>query len=49
VRHEAELRIRAALAEGGILINDARAPAFWVLADAEGNETCISTWQSRDG
>jgi 4a-hydroxytetrahydrobiopterin dehydratase len=46
---EAEPRIRAALEAGGTLINDAEAPAFWVLADAEGNEACITTWQGRDG
>jgi 4a-hydroxytetrahydrobiopterin dehydratase len=46
---EAESRIGAALAAGGTLINDARAPAFWVLADAEGNEACVTTWQGRDG
>jgi 4a-hydroxytetrahydrobiopterin dehydratase len=46
---EAEPRIGAALAAGGRLINDAEAPAFWVLADAEGNEACITTWQGRDG
>jgi len=45
---EAEPRIRAALAAGGRLINDAEAPAFWVLADAEGNEACVTTWQGRD-
>jgi 4a-hydroxytetrahydrobiopterin dehydratase len=31
------------------MINDTRAPAFWVLADAEGNEACVTTWQGRDG
>ena len=46
---EAEPRIRAALAAGGKLLSDAEAPAFWVLADAEGNEACITTWQGRDG
>jgi 4a-hydroxytetrahydrobiopterin dehydratase len=45
---EAAPRIRGALAAGGTLINDAEAPAFWVLADAEGNEACITTWQGRD-
>jgi len=45
---EAEPRISAALAAGGTLIYDAKAPAFWVLADAEGNEACITTWQGRD-
>src|SRR6185437_11114663 len=24
------------------------APPFWVLADPEGNEACITTWQGRD-
>jgi 4a-hydroxytetrahydrobiopterin dehydratase len=45
---EAEPRIQAALAAGGQLLNDRKAPAFWVLADAEGNEACITTWQGRD-
>jgi len=31
------------------LINDAQAPAFWVLADPEGNEACVTTWQGREG
>jgi 4a-hydroxytetrahydrobiopterin dehydratase len=46
---EAASRIGAALAAGGTLIDDTRAPAFWVLADAEGNEACVTTWQGRDG
>jgi 4a-hydroxytetrahydrobiopterin dehydratase len=46
---EAESRIGAALAAGGTLINDTQAPAVWVLADAEGNEACVTTWQGRDG
>ena len=41
-------RVDAALAAGGTLKSDAAAPAFWVLADAEGNEVCICTWQGRD-
>ena len=45
---EAEARIRATLAAGGKLTYDAEAPAFWVFADAEGNEACITTWQGRD-
>ena len=43
----AEQRIAAALAAGGRLVSDARAP-FWVLADPEGNEACICTWQARE-
>jgi 4a-hydroxytetrahydrobiopterin dehydratase len=45
---EAQRRVRAALDAGGMLVSDARAPAFWVLADAEGNEACVTTWQGRD-
>jgi len=37
----------AALAAGGTLVSDAAAPAFWVLADPEGNEACLCTWQAR--
>jgi 4a-hydroxytetrahydrobiopterin dehydratase len=45
---EAQRRIDAVLAVGGRLTYDAEAPAFWVLADPEGNEACICTWQGRD-
>jgi 4a-hydroxytetrahydrobiopterin dehydratase len=49
VPHEsAAARIEAALAAGGTLVNDSAAPAYWVLADPEGNEACICTWQGRD-
>ena len=49
VPHEAaRARIDAAIAAGGRLLSDAAAPAFWVLADPEGNEACICTWQGRD-
>jgi 4a-hydroxytetrahydrobiopterin dehydratase len=45
---EAEPRVRAALAAGGRLVDDSHARAFWVLADAEGNEACVCTWTDRD-
>jgi 4a-hydroxytetrahydrobiopterin dehydratase len=45
---EASRRMEATLAAGGRLVYDAEAPAFWVLADTEGNEACITTWQGRD-
>ena len=44
----AEARIQAAIDAGGKLVDDSRAPAFWVLADPDGNRSCICTWQSRD-
>ena len=45
---EAEARIEAALAAGGTLVSAERAKAFWILADADGNECCVCTWQDRD-
>ncbi|MCU7726429.1 hypothetical protein ODJ79_22085 [Actinoplanes sp. KI2] len=34
---QAHRRVASAPAAGGHLVSDTRAPAFWVLADAEGN------------
>ena len=49
VAHDhAEARVAAALAAGGVLVNSEHARAFWVLADAEGNEACVCTWLDRD-
>lgn len=45
---EAQSRIAAALGAGGTMINDAHARSWWVLADPEGNEACICTWQDRE-
>jgi len=45
---EAKRRIAAGLAAGGRLTYEDEAPAFWVLADPEGNEVCITTWQGRE-
>jgi 4a-hydroxytetrahydrobiopterin dehydratase len=44
----ARTRIEAAVAAGGTLVSDAAAPAFTVLADAEGNRACICTAAGRD-
>jgi 4a-hydroxytetrahydrobiopterin dehydratase len=44
---EAEARVAAVLAAGGVLVSDAHAPSFWVVADAEGNEVCICTPEGR--
>jgi 4a-hydroxytetrahydrobiopterin dehydratase len=38
----------AAIAAGGHLVTDEHAPAWWVLADAEGNEVCVATLKGRD-
>jgi 4a-hydroxytetrahydrobiopterin dehydratase len=44
---QAEARVAAAIGAGGRLVSDLRARAFWVLADPEGNEACVCTWQDR--
>ncbi|MGV9712657.1 VOC family protein [Gordonia sp. NPDC003424] len=41
-------RIAAALDADGQLLTDEYAPSFWVLADQEGNEICLCTWQERE-
>jgi 4a-hydroxytetrahydrobiopterin dehydratase len=45
---EVQPRIDAAIAAGGRLVSDEHAPAYWVLADPEGNKICLCTWQDRD-
>jgi 4a-hydroxytetrahydrobiopterin dehydratase len=45
---EADRRVAAAVAAGGRLVEDRYARAWWVLADPDGNEACVCTWQDRD-
>jgi 4a-hydroxytetrahydrobiopterin dehydratase len=45
---QAEARVAAALAAGGHLVSDAHAPAWWTMADAEGNEVDVASWVGRD-
>lgn len=44
---EAEERVQTAIEAGGTLVTDRYARAWWVLADADGNEACVCTWQDR--
>jgi 4a-hydroxytetrahydrobiopterin dehydratase len=44
---QAEGRVAAAIAAGGHLVSDEHAPAWWTLADAEGNEADLATWMGR--
>ena len=49
VPHEiAQERIDAAVAAGGVVVTDQYARSWWVLADPEGNEACVCTWQDRE-
>jgi 4a-hydroxytetrahydrobiopterin dehydratase len=50
VAHDvADDRLAEALAAGGRLVSDEHARSWWVLADADGNEACICTWEDRSG
>jgi 4a-hydroxytetrahydrobiopterin dehydratase len=45
---QAEARVAAALAAGGRIVRDDRAPSWWTLADAAGNEADVATVAGRD-
>ena len=45
---QAEARVQAALAAGGTIVFDKAAPAWWTLADPEGNEADVATIEGRD-
>jgi 4a-hydroxytetrahydrobiopterin dehydratase len=45
VAHEQALvRLQAALAAGGRIVDDSHAPEYWTLADRAGNRVCIVSW-----
>jgi 4a-hydroxytetrahydrobiopterin dehydratase len=44
---QAEARVAAGVAAGGRVVFDRYAPAWWTLADPEGNEVDIATWMGR--
>ena len=43
-REQVEVRLAAALAAGGRIVDDSSAPAAWILADSAGNKVCIAAW-----
>ncbi|TQS43984.1 4a-hydroxytetrahydrobiopterin dehydratase [Cryptosporangium phraense] len=45
---EVQPRLDAAVAAGGRVVSDEHAPAYWVLADPDGNNVCLCTWEGRD-
>ncbi len=48
VAHDvADTRIAAAVAAGGVVVDNTNAPAFVVLADPEGNRVCVCTCLDR--
>jgi 4a-hydroxytetrahydrobiopterin dehydratase len=49
VRGQAEKRVAATIEAGGRLVDDQHRPAWWVLADAEGNELCVCSTPRGEG
>jgi 4a-hydroxytetrahydrobiopterin dehydratase len=43
-REQAEERLAAAVAAGGVVVDASHAPAWWILADRSGNKVCIAAW-----
>jgi 4a-hydroxytetrahydrobiopterin dehydratase len=43
-RDHVEERVEAALAAGGRVVDQSRAPAYWILSDRAGNRVCICAW-----
>ncbi len=43
-RDHARVRVDAALAAGGRIVDDSEAPATWILADRSGNKVCVASW-----
>ena len=43
-REQVEVRLEAALAAGGRIVDESHAPAYWTLADRAGNRVCICAW-----
>jgi 4a-hydroxytetrahydrobiopterin dehydratase len=48
-REYAVRRVEQALAAGGRVVEESRAPAWWVLADRAGNKVCIAAWPDGAG
>ena len=43
-REQVEGRLASALAAGGRIVDDSKAPGYWTLADRSGNRVCICAW-----
>jgi 4a-hydroxytetrahydrobiopterin dehydratase len=43
-RERVKARLEAAVAAGGRIVDESRAPANWTLADRAGNRVCICAW-----
>jgi 4a-hydroxytetrahydrobiopterin dehydratase len=40
----AQARVEAAVAAGGVVVDESFAPSWWILADRSGNKVCVVAW-----
>lgn len=43
-RDQIEVRLAAAVAAGGRIVDESEAPSTWILADRSGNKVCLAAW-----
>jgi len=43
-KEQAQNRVDAAVAAGGVIVDSSEAPSWWVLADRSGNKVCVVAW-----
>ena len=43
-KKQAQNRVDAAVAAGGLIVDSSEAPSWWVLADRSGNKVCVVAW-----
>jgi len=43
-KEQAQSRVDAAVAAGGVIVDSSEAPSWWVLADQSGNKVCVVAW-----
>jgi 4a-hydroxytetrahydrobiopterin dehydratase len=43
-KEQAQSRVDAAVAAGGVIVDSSEAPSWWVLADRSGNKVCVVAW-----
>jgi 4a-hydroxytetrahydrobiopterin dehydratase len=43
-KEQAQSRVDAAVAAGGVIVESSEAPSWWVLADRSGNKVCVVAW-----
>ena len=43
-KEQAQSRVEAAVAAGGVIVESSESPSWWVLADRSGNKVCVVAW-----